>query len=60
MSGMAKGDKKPGAKPQPRPALPDKLQRSLDERRTTSAKRSTRPTSRTVPHRQGPSRQKRG
>ena len=58
---MPKSGKKPGpGKPQSRPALPEKLQRSIDERRTTGAQRSSRPSSGTVPHRQGPSRQRRG
>ncbi len=53
---MAKRDKKP----QPRPALPDKLRESLEHKRTEGALRVERPSGRSVPHRQGASRGPRG
>ncbi|MGI8781535.1 MAG: hypothetical protein ACR2L8_15455 [Solirubrobacteraceae bacterium] len=53
---MAKRDRKP----QPRPTLPEKLQQSLEHKRVETAQRSSRPTSRSVPHRQGASRGPRG
>jgi hypothetical protein len=57
---MPKRDKKPTAKPQSRPALPDKLKRSLDQRRAASDQRVSKPSPRTVPQHQGPRHQSRG
>ena len=53
---MAKRTKKP----QPRPVLPEKLQASIDQKRTEGALRAEKPTGRSMPHRQGASRGPRG
>lgn len=53
---MAKRTKKP----QPRPALPEKLRRSLEQKRAEGDLRVEKPTARSVPHRQGASRDPRG
>jgi hypothetical protein len=47
-------------KPSSRPALPAKLRRTLEERRAAPARQVDRMSPRTVAHRQGPSRQRRG
>jgi hypothetical protein len=43
-----------------RPALPEKLQRSLDQRRAASDQRVAKPAPRATPQHQGPRHQKRG
>ena len=53
---MAKRTKKP----QPRPALPEKLRRSLEQKRTEGDLRADKPTARSMAHRQGASRGPRG
>ena len=57
---MSKREKKPVAKQQSRPALPAKLQRSLEQRRAASDQRVAKPGPRTVPQHQGPRHQSRG
>jgi len=53
---MAKRDRKP----QPRPALPDKLQRAIDQKRSDAAHRAPKSNPRTGPQREGASRGPRG
>jgi hypothetical protein len=57
---MSKREKKSPASPRSRPALPEKLQRSLDHRRAASDQRVAKPSPRTVPQHQGPRHQSRG
>jgi hypothetical protein len=57
---MPKREKKPAANPHSRPALPERLQRSLDQRRAASDQRVAKPSPRTVPQHQGPRHQSRG
>jgi hypothetical protein len=57
---MPKREKKPAAKPHSRPALPERLQRSLNQRRAASDQRVAKPSPRTVPQHQGPRHQSRG
>jgi hypothetical protein len=57
---MPKREKKSPAKPQNRPVLPERLQRSLDHRRAASDQRVAKPSPRTVPQHQGPRHQSRG
>ena len=57
---MPKREKKPTGKPQPRPVLPERLQRSLEQRRAASDQRVAKPSPRTVPQHQGPRHQSRG
>jgi len=57
---MPKREKKPAAKPQSRPVLPEKLQRSLEQRRAASDQRVAKPSPRTVQQHQGPRHQSRG
>ena len=54
---MAKRTKKPQTD---RPVLPERLRQSLDTKRTEGDLRHERPTTRSVPHRQGASRGPRG
>ena len=54
---MAKRTKKPQTA---RPTLPEKLRQSIDTKRAEGGLRTERPTSRSVPHRQGASRGPRG
>jgi hypothetical protein len=57
---MPKREKKPAPKQQSRPVLPEKLRRSLDQRRAESDQRVAKPSPRTVPQHQGPRHQSRG
>jgi len=57
---MSKREKKSPAKGSSRPALPEKLQRSLEHRRAASDQRVAKPSPRTVPQHQGPRHQSRG
>jgi hypothetical protein len=57
---MAKRVKNPAAKPRSRPALPERLQRSLDQRRAAADQRVAKPSPRTAPQHQGPRHQSRG
>jgi hypothetical protein len=57
---MPKRAKKSPAKPAKRPALPEKLQRSLDQRRAATDHGVSKPSPRTVPQHQGPRHQSRG
>jgi hypothetical protein len=57
---MPKREKKLAGKPQPRPVLPERLQRSLDQRRAASDQRVAKPSPRSVPQHQGPRHQSRG
>ena len=57
---MSKREKKPVPKPQSRPALPAKLQRSLEQRRAASDQRVAKPSPRSVQQHQGPRHQSRG
>ncbi len=57
---MPKREKKPAAKSRSRPALPERLQHSLDLRRAASDQRGAKPSPRTVPQHQGPRHQSRG
>jgi hypothetical protein len=57
---MSKREKNQPAKPRSRPALPEKLQRSLEQRRAASDQRVAKPSPRTVPSHQGPRHQSRG
>jgi hypothetical protein len=57
---MSKRAKHPAAKPRTRPELPEKLQRSLEQRRAASDQRVSKPSPRTVPQHQGPRHQSRG
>jgi hypothetical protein len=56
---MPKREKK-APKPQSRPALPERLQRSLEQRRAATDQRVAKPSPRTVPQHQGPRHQSRG
>jgi hypothetical protein len=56
MPGMAKRSKKP----QPRPALPEKLRDKIDVKQVENGRRQGKPSARSVPHRQGASRGPRG
>jgi hypothetical protein len=56
MGAMAKRDRKP----QPRPALPDKLQRAIDQKRFEAGHRAPKANQRTAPQRQGATRGPRG
>jgi hypothetical protein len=56
---MPKREKKLAGK-QPRPELPERLQRSLEQRRAASDQRVAKPSPRTVPQHQGPRHQSRG
>ena len=53
---MAKRDRKPA----PRPALPGKLQRALEQKQTDAAHRAPAPGPRDTPQRQSASRGPRG
>ena len=53
---MAKQDRKP----KPRPALPDKLQRAIDQKRVDAGHRAPKANPRSGPQRQGASRGPRG
>jgi hypothetical protein len=57
---MPKREKRSASKPQSRPALPERLQRSLEQRRAASDQRVAKPSPRTVPQHQGPRHQSRG
>ena len=57
---MPKREKKPTAKPRSRPVLPERLQRSLEQRRAASDQRVAKPSPRTVPQHQGQRHQARG
>ncbi len=57
---MPKREKKSAAKSRPGPVLPDKLKRSLEQRRAASDQRVAKPSPRTVPQHQGPRHQSRG
>jgi hypothetical protein len=56
MGAMAKRDRKP----RQRPALPDRLQRAIDQKRSDGVHRAPRPSPRSSPQRQGASRGPRG
>jgi hypothetical protein len=56
MGAMAKRDRKP----QPRPELPEKLQRAIDQKRSDGVHRAPRSSPRNAPQRQGASRGPRG
>ncbi len=57
---MSKRAKNLAAKPRTRPVLPQKLQRSLEQRRAESDQRVAKPGPRSVPQHQGPRHQSRG
>ncbi len=57
---MSKRENKSPSGSKRRPALPEKLQRSLDHRRAASDQRVTKPSPRTAPQHQGPRHQSRG
>jgi hypothetical protein len=52
MDAMAKRDRKP----QSRPALPDKLQRAIEQKRSDAAQREPKQSPRSGPQRQGATR----
>jgi hypothetical protein len=56
MGAMAKRDRKP----QPRPVLPDKLQRAIEQKRSDAATREPKQNPRSQPQRQGATRGPRG
>ena len=53
---MAKRDRKP----QPRPELPEKVQRAINQKRSDGVHRAPQPSPRNVPRRHGASRGPRG
>ena len=57
---MPKREKRSAAKSQSRPVLPERLQKSLEQRRAASDTRVGKPSPRTVPQHQGPRHQSRG